>query len=167
MTLYEKYPELPHNDFFDSLNSRETLTTAQQECVNDELQIPEKLQFELKPTQRVKEYYYRTDSNGDYLTDYQYVYGTAFDFLESIQDLNALAHGVESYHPRYKLDKIVELPEHYNKLWIKEFREVLKKVKRNKFRKIRSRNNHIRFLNAVVKNKDIEKYWNKIDFKVR
>jgi len=145
------------------------LSKLQVAVIEDKCRIEVKLNIELETVQKVRHYFYRTDYNGDYLLDSNIMYIKDVDFNSKILDKNAAEHNIEQYDNEYELIEEVQiirdLPVHY----VSKFLKIMEKVKRNRFRKLSSKNNHIRFLNAL---QDCEyalanKLWGKIDFNLR
>ena len=164
MKLFKDYKiseELQKNSFICSLaNQYETkeLTEKQIQALNDILGIEETLiDVPIVYLTSVRETFFRTDSNGDYLSDSKFAGFKElddFDLNEKTQDLHALQYGTELYVPKYFYGEVLTLPDTENKYYIvdyfmKEFQFAYDAIRKTKFRSTKRKNKFIRLFNAI------------------
>lgn len=163
LNSYEIPVELQNNDFIISLNYQENeagkaLSKRQVEVLKDLLGKEETfIDVPLKVVKVYKEYFYRTDYHGDYLMDSIKVYDISSSLLEEkIQDAHAAQYGSEAYIEKYEFVKedlipsSIENVSYFMNFYHEDYIEIIKKVHRNKFRHLRTRNDAIRALNSLT-----------------
>ncbi len=125
------------------------LSKMQIAIIEDKCNKEVELGIKLITLKKIKEYMYRYDYHGDPLLDHDIKYCKDFDETETIPNMCAVQHGVASEVPKYELIEKVQIIDKLPVEYITMFFEIYKKVQRNRFRKLTSKNRHIRLLNAL------------------
>ena len=117
------------------------------------------LKYKLRTIQEATEHYYRTDYHGDYLHCAEIVQGQFKS--EMIQDLHAMQYGYAAEIERFTDIKDIEvldidrvkmgLNKSESMTLLKNFDRMVEKLQRNKFRKIRTKNECLVAINSVIK----------------
>ena len=160
--------DLEVNSFIKSLYEQsldKELTVKQivalKSILNIELESPI---YKTKIIKQYKKYYYRTDYHGDYLQDCDFVYDVDESDLEKvIQDAHAGQYSYEKYIKEYSFVKDVEIPsvitniKYFMDELYEDYVAIANEIKRNKFRKTKTKNDAIYALNSILDcNADIE-----------
>ena len=159
--------ELEGNRYIQSLDKQakvRKLTAPQLEVLSDMLGIETHIDtYETQTVKKYIRYFYRLDYHGDELRDSDYVYNVEPNRVyNKIQDGHAAQYGTESYEDEYKYIGEQTIPanitnvtyfmnEHYE-----DYEFLVKKIERNKFRKVTTKNIAIRALNSLTGTKDVD-----------
>ena len=149
------------NEFINSLKAQyekgKDLSTAQMNALMDykgtRIDLPS---FKTKKVKTYYKGYYRTDAYGDYLRDSDVVIDDGnLKLDEKIQDLHAAQYGCEQWEDKYTFKEEIEIPESITDfqaflIYQKDYCTITEKLKRNRFRSVKSYNNYVRALNSIL-----------------
>jgi len=152
---------LQENSFVISLLEQsltKELSTKQIQALMDILDMPEdEPKYKTQTIKRYKRSYFKIDYHGDPLQVSESAYNVSeADLSNKIQDEHALQYGSEAYVTEFEFIEDIEIPaevtniSYFMTFYYEDYKSLSEKVKRNKFRKTKSRNLAYRALNTLV-----------------